>query len=84
MYQVETGNRVKTNVIKWMLGLSCLGVAIWANFYLERQLLLYRVLGVCFLFLLSAAILATTIQGKVFVDYLFAAKNELMKVVWPT
>jgi len=79
--------------LKWLVAIAFFTGAVVGNYmapglYAENvggELpLLYRVLAVVALMVLSAAVAATTVQGKAFLQLLKEANIERRKVVWPT
>lgn len=84
MYSVETDNNKTINVMKWVVGVFFLVAAVALNVVYAFAPLLYRVFGIVLLFLFAGVTLSQTTQGKTFINFIVMAKNELMKVVWPT
>ena len=67
----------------WLVGLAIIAVAVWGNSYYSDLGLLYRVIGVIFLFSLGLFVLRFTEFGSVAFQTIKQSTTEIRKVVWP-
>ena len=72
------------NYIRWFLGISIIGLAVYGNSYFAQEALLYRVLGVILVSGLGLFVLTTTIEGKESLKIILESRTEIRRVVWPT
>ena len=66
------------NYIRWIVGLTIVGAAVYGNSYYFQEPLLYRVIGVIIVSSLGLFILTTTQEGKE------ALKLSLIHISEPT
>jgi len=67
----------------WLVGLAIIAIAVWGNSYYSDLGLLYRVIGVIFLFSLGLFVLRFTEFGSVAFQTIKQSTTEIRKVVWP-
>ena len=72
------------NYIRWFLGISIIGLAVYGNSYFAQEALLYRVLGVIVISAIGLFVLTTTIEGKESLKIFLESRTEIRRVVWPT
>lgn len=72
------------NYIRWFLGISIIGIAVYGNSYFAQEALLYRVLGVIVISAIGLFVLSTTIEGKESLKIILESRTEIRRVVWPT
>jgi preprotein translocase subunit SecE len=72
------------NYIRWFLGISIIGLAVYGNSYFAQEALLYRVLGVIVISAIGLFVLSTTIEGKESLKIILESRTEIRRVVWPT
>ena len=72
------------NYIRWILGISIIGIAVYGNSYFAQEALLYRVLGVIVISAIGLFVLSTTIEGKESLKIILESRTEIRRVVWPT
>lgn len=72
------------NYIRWFLGISIIGLAVYGNSYFAQEALLYRVLGVIVISAIGLFVLTTTIEGKESLKIILESRTEIRRVVWPT
>ena len=72
------------NYIRWFLGISIIGIAVYGNSYFAQEALLYRVLGVIVISAIGLFVLTTTIEGKESLKIILESRTEIRRVVWPT
>ena len=72
------------NYIRWIVGLTIIGAAVYANSYYLQEPLLYRVIGVIIVSSLGLFILTTTQEGKEALKTVIDSRTEIRRVVWPT
>jgi preprotein translocase subunit SecE len=70
--------------LKWLIALSVLGGAIYANWYYGAESVLYRALGMLVAIAVTAFVAAQTSKGAATIELAIGARTELRKVVWPT
>ena len=81
---MEVRSQTMLNYFRWIAGLALIALAIYGNSYYSLEPLLYRVLGVLFLFLLSLVILITTEEGKEALKLILESRTEIRRVIWPS
>jgi len=77
----------KSNIfdyIKWTLVFILFGGGLAANYYFSDIPLPIRMIAWIILFAAMLALAAWTTKGKVAVEFISDARNELRRVVWPT
>ena len=72
------------NYIRWIVGLTIVGAAVYGNSYYFQEPLLYRVIGVIIVLSLGLFILTTTQEGKEALKTVIDSRTEIRRVVWPT
>ena len=72
------------NYIRWFLGISIIGIAVYGNSYFAQEALLYRVLGVIVISAMGLFVLTTTTEGKESLKIILESRTEIRRVVWPT
>ena len=72
------------NYIRWFLGISIIGLAVYGNSYFAQEALLYRVLGVIVISAMGLFVLTTTTEGKESLKIILESRTEIRRVVWPT
>ena len=72
------------NYIRWFLGISIIGLAVYGNSYFAQEALLYRVLGVIVISAIGLFVLTTTTEGKESLKIILESRTEIRRVVWPT
>ena len=73
------------DVVKWLLAVAFISAAVAGNVVYANDIpLLYRVIAVVALMAVGLGIVATSSQGKSFLQLLKEANIERRKVVWPT
>ena len=72
------------NYIRWIVGLTFVGLAVYGNSYYFQEPLLYRVIGVIVISSLGLFILTTTQEGKEVLKTVIDSRTEIRRVVWPT
>ena len=84
MSVVAEDKQYRLDWLKWLVVLTLLGGAIYANWYYSAESVLYRVVG--FLVVLGAAglVASQTAKGAATVELAVGARIEWRKVVWPT
>ena len=75
---------IMQNYIRWFLGISIIGIAVYGNSYFAQEALLYRVLGVIVISAIGLFVLSTTIEGKESLKIILESRTEIRRVVWPT
>ena len=79
------GNIIRMqNYIRWTVGLTVVGLAVYGNSYYFQEPLLYRVIGVIVISSLGLFILTTTQEGKEALKTVLDSRTEIRRVVWPT
>jgi preprotein translocase subunit SecE len=79
------GNSIRMqNYIRWIAGLTVVGLAVYGNSYYFQEPLLYRVIGVIVTSSLGLFILTTTQEGKEALKTVIDSRTEIRRVVWPT
>ena len=68
----------------WLVGLAIIAAAVWGNSYYSDFGLLYRVLGVVFLFIIGLVLISLTSFGSNSIKLMRESRTEIRKVVWPT
>lgn len=74
----------KLDSFKLLLAIVVLLLGIAGFYYYEAESQLYRVLGVLFSVMVSAAIISTTRMGQNLIGFARDSRMEVRKVVWPT
>ena len=72
------------NYIRWFLGISIIGIAVYGNSYFAQEALLYRVLGVIVISAMGLFVLTKTTEGKESLKIILESRTEIRRVVWPT
>lgn len=74
----------KLDSFKLLLAIVVLLLGIAGFYYYEAESQLYRVLGVLFSVMVSAAIISTTRMDQNLIGFARDSRMEVRKVVWPT
>ena len=80
--QQETGTAL--NKLKWFFLFALFVLALFANTHFANLNNALRLVAWLLLSVLLFAVFVWTTQGKAFLNFAKAARNELLKVVWPT
>jgi len=81
--KVETeGGRLDS--LKLGVAVLILGVAIYAFYHFEEQMLVLRVLGLLAMAAIAIFIAAQSAMGKSVLGFVTGAQREVRRVVWPT
>ena len=70
--------------LKWFLVIAIAASAIFGNWYLGEESLLYRVLVIIALAMTALLIASQTEKGAAILSLLKEARGEIRRVVWPT
>ena len=70
--------------LKWLVVLAIAAAAIFGNWYLGEQSLLYRVLAIVALAVVALGVASQTEKGLAVVSLLKEARTEIRRVIWPT
>ena len=70
--------------LKWFLVFAIVAAAIFGNWYLGEESLLYRVLVIVGLAAVALLVASQTEKGSAVVSLLKEARAEIRRVVWPT
>lgn len=72
------------NFAKWSLSIGLLFSAIVMHYQFEQAMFSQRLIGWLMMALVILALLATTVEGKLFLAFARQSQIELKKVFWPT
>ena len=72
------------NYIRWFVGISLIGIAVYGNSAFVEEPFLYRVIGVIIVSGLGLFVAATTVEGKQTLKVVLDSRTEIRRVVWPT
>lgn len=72
------------NKAKWFLLFALFFVALFANYHFETVVAYARFVVWLFVAVAMFGLFWWTTQGKKFIEFAKAARNEMRKVVWPT
>ena len=84
MSVVAEDKQYRLDWLKWLVVLTLLGGAIYANWYYSAESVLYRVVGFLVVLGVAGLVAAQTAKGAATIDLAMGARIEWRKVVWPT
>ena len=84
MSVVAEDKQYRLDWLKWLVVLTLLGGAIYANWYYSAESVLYRVIGFVLVVGRSCICRGQTAKGAATIELAIGARTEWRKVVWPT
>jgi len=84
MSVVAEDKQYRLDWLKWLVVLTLLGGAIYANWYYSAESVLYRVVGFLVVLGIAGLVAAQTAKGTATIELAVGARIEWRKVVWPT
>lgn len=84
MSVIAEDKQYRLDWLKWLVVVTLLGGAIYANWYYSAESVLYRVIGFLVVLAIAAAVASQTAKGAATVELAIGARTEWRKVVWPT
>tara|TARA_B110000503_G_scaffold73599_1_gene113738 strand:+ start:239 stop:607 length:369 start_codon:yes stop_codon:yes gene_type:complete len=84
MSVVAEDKQYRLDWLKWLVVLTLLGGAIYANWYYSAESVLYRVVGFLVVLGIAGLVAAQTAKGAAIIELSVGARIEWRKVVWPT
>lgn len=84
MSVVAEDKQYRLDWLKWLVVVTLLGGAIYANWYYSAESVLYRVIGFVAVLSVCSLVAAQTAKGAATIELALGARTEWRKVVWPT
>jgi len=84
MSVVAEDKQYRLDWLKWLVVVTLLGGAIYANWYYSAESVLYRVIGFVAVLGVCSVVAAQTAKGAATIELALGARTEWRKVVWPT